>query len=428
MDIRVPRLGEGADSGTVVNILVKEGDKVKKDQTLIELENEKAVAPIPSTADGVVQKIHIKLNDKITVGQAILTLSGSESGAQASAPKEAPSSAPRVAAPAVAPQQRPVQTGDSGYLYQSASGMEPPAAPSVRKLAHDLGIDLRRVRGSESGGRIILEDIKAYIQNLQVLAQSGGSPAASSGPAKPAAESIDFSKWGPVKKTPLTSLRKAISQKMVESWTTIPHVTQQDSADITDVMALRKKFVEKYEKKGAALTLTVIILKALAHALKKHPKFNSSLDEATQELVTKEYIHIGIAVDTEQGLIVPVIRDIDKKSALQIAKDLQDLAEKTRQRKVALDDLKGGTFTISNQGGIGGGYFTPIINKPEIGILGIGKGMLTAAVINKAIEQRMMLPLSLSYDHRLVDGGDAVRFLNDVVKEIQEFKAKDLEI
>jgi pyruvate dehydrogenase E2 component (dihydrolipoamide acetyltransferase) len=297
-------------------------------------------------------------------------------------------------------------------------------------MAEDLGIDLRRVRGSENGGRIILADLKAYVQGLIQGFGGGRQASAPSEPQtqKPAPESIDFSKWGSVKKTPMTTLRKAISNKMVESWTTIPHVTQQDTADITAVMALRKKFVEKYEKKGGGLTLTVIILKALAKALKKHPKFTVSLDEATQEIVSKEYIHIGIAVDTEQGLIVPVLRDVDKKSPLQVAKDLQDLAEKTRTRKIAAEDLKGGTFTISNQGGIGGGFFTPVINKPEVGILGIGKGNLTPVVVGKEVENRMLLPLSLSYDHRLIDGGDAVRFLNDVVKEIQEFPAKDLEI
>jgi pyruvate dehydrogenase E2 component (dihydrolipoamide acetyltransferase) len=226
----------------------------------------------------------------------------------------------------------------------------------------------------------------------------------------------------------VSSLRKIIAQRLHESWTSVPQVTQFDEADITGIVALRKKYVTKYEKKGASLTLTPFLIQAVVGALKKHPIFNSSLDDATEEIVFKDYYHMGIAVDTEQGLIVPVIRDVDKKSLLQLSKELAELAEKTRQRKVATADLKGGTFTISNQGGIGGGFFTPIVNKPEVGILGVGRGALKPVVRGAKIEKRMLLPLGLSYDHRVVDGGTAARFIVEVVQALEQFKESEVKI
>lgn len=432
MDIRIPHLGEGADSGTIVNIFVKEGDKVSKDQTLIELENEKAVAPIPSTNAGVVKKIYVKIGDKVTVGQAIVALDEAGQGGTA-APKapEAPAVSARTAEPAAsraasAPQQAPAS---QPYAYRSPSGFPPPASPTVRKLAEDLGIDLTHVRGSESGGRIVLADVKAYIQELQRMAASG-APAAPQGavPARPAVEKIDFSKWGAVERKPLSSLRQKIGQKMTESWTTIPHVTQFDEADITALMALRKKYSAAYEKKGGALTVTPFILKAVVAALKKFPTVNASLDVETHELILKNYYHLGVAVDTEAGLIVPVLKDADKKSLLQIAKELGELAEKTRQRKIAVDDLKGGTFTISNLGSLGVGHFTPIVNAPEAAILGVGRGVLKPVIKDKATEARLMLPLALSYDHRIIDGADGARFIREVVSALENFKEDDVKI
>jgi pyruvate dehydrogenase E2 component (dihydrolipoamide acetyltransferase) len=239
---------------------------------------------------------------------------------------------------------------------------------------------------------------------------------------------VDFSKWGEISKKPMSSLRKIISRRMVENWNAIPHVTQFDDADITGVLALRKKYVEAYEKKGARLTVTSFVLKAVADTLKKHPIFNSSLDEAANEIVLKQYIHIGIAVDTEAGLIVPVLRDVDKKDLVQLSKELEELAKKARDRKVSGDDLKGGSFTISNQGGIGGAHFTPIVNKPEVAILGLGKGATKAVVRDGKIEPRAMLPLGLSYDHRVIDGGAAARFIVDLVKAIENFDEKLVKI
>jgi len=239
---------------------------------------------------------------------------------------------------------------------------------------------------------------------------------------KPVAEQIDFSQWGPVTKKPVTPLRQVIARRMVESWTTIPHVTQFDEADFAQLNALRKKFAPAYEAKGAKLTLTPFVLQALVVTLKKHPIFNSSLDEAASEIVFKEYFHIGIAVDTEQGLIVPVIRDVDKKSMLELVKELEQLAQKARERKVTAEELKGGTFTISNQGAIGGAHFTPIVNRPQVAILGLGRGAMKPVVRDGKVEARLMTPLALSYDHRVIDGGEAARFIVDLVRAIEEFK------
>jgi pyruvate dehydrogenase E2 component (dihydrolipoamide acetyltransferase) len=425
MDVKLPHLGEGADSGTVVNLFVKEGDQITKDQPILELENEKAVATIPSTGAGTVAKIFVKTGDKISVGQKLLSLSGNGADATAAKPAaEAPK--PKTKAPAPEPEDEPAQEEEASP--ESSESMEKSnaavaASPVIRKLARELGIDLARVRGSARGGRVTMDDVRAYIQRLQKLAAQPKS-SASGAAAKPAAESVDFSKWGSVTKKPLSPLRQVIARRMTENWNTIPHVTQFDEADITSLLALRKKYVEAYEKKGARLTVTSFVLKAVADTLKKHPFFNSSLDEATQEIVLKDYVHIGIAVDTEAGLIVPVLRDADKKDLVQLSKDLEELATKARERKVSGDDLKGGSFTISNQGGIGGGYFTPIINKPEVAILGLGKGANKAVVRENKIEPRTILPVALSYDHRVIDGGGAARFIVDLVKAIENFDEK----
>jgi pyruvate dehydrogenase E2 component (dihydrolipoamide acetyltransferase) len=433
MDIKLPNLGEGADSGTVVNLFVKEGDAITKDQPLLELENEKAVATIPSTAAGTVSKLYVKNGDKISVGQRILTLTETGAAAPPAAkaqPKAAPKKAPATAVEE-APEDEakaPSATSDATPTAPEKPGPEPAAAPSIRKLARELGIDLRRVRGSERGGRIILEDVRAYIQKLQRLTDrqkpggAGPAPSPAPAPAKPAAEQIDFSKWGPVSKQPLSPLRQVIARRMAENWLAVPRVTQFDEADITQLMELRKKCAPEYEKRQARLTLTSFLLKAVVDTLKQHPTLNSSLDEVAQEIVVKEYYHLGVAVDTEAGLIVPVIRDVDKKTVLELSKELEELAAKARDRKVSAEELKGGTFTISNQGGIGSGHFTPIINKPDVAILGVGRGALKAVVRGDSIQPRLMLPLTLAYDHRVIDGGVAARFMVDLVKALEGFK------
>ncbi len=434
MDLRLPNLGEGADSGTVVNLFVKEGDKLAKDQPILELENEKAVATIPSTADGTVSKVYIRVGDRVSVGQRLVSLSEGGAAAKPAAPPRAARSIEPI--PLAQEQAEPEPEAEQGEPASAREmglqtppppprtpGTAPPASPAIRKLARDLGIDLARVQGSARGGRILLEDVRAYIQRLQRLAttpraaQAGPTPAA----PRPAPEGIDFSKWGPVEKKPLSPLRQTIARRMAENWNAVPHVTQFDTADITDLNALRKKYAPAYEQKGARLTLTSFALKAVADTLKKHPVFNCSLDEAAQQLVFKQYYHIGVAVDTDAGLIVPVIRDVDKKSLFDVSKELEELAEKARSRKVTAEDLKGGTFTISNQGGIGGAHFTPIVNRPEVAILGLGRGALQPVVRDNAVSPRLLLPLGLSYDHRVIDGGNAARFIVDLVQALQSF-------
>ena len=425
MDVKLPKLVEGADSGVVVNVFVKEGDPVAKDQAIIELENEKAVASIPSPAAGVVTKIHVKPGDEISVGQRIVSLS--EDGGPLVKPiATKPATRPAAQQPVPEPEPETKEAADvSGNEEIPAPVAAPVASPSLRRMVRELGIDLRRIRGSGLGGRIEMSDLRAYIQRLEKVAAKGKAAPAAGVPATPARsapQAIYFSKWGPVTKKALTPLRQVIARRMLENWNAIPHVTQFEEADFSRLNEVRKRFAPDYEAKGVKLTFTPMMLKALVVTLKRHPVLNSSLDEAANEIVFKDYFHIGIAVDTEQGLIVPVLRDADKKSVLALAKELEQLAQKARDRKVTADELKGGTFTISNQGSIGGAHFTPIINKPEVAILGLGRGAMKPVVRDGKVEARMMTPLSLSYDHRLIDGGTAARFMVDLVAALQGFK------
>jgi len=409
MDVKLPKLGEGADSGVVVGIFVKEGDTVAKDQPILELENEKAVASIPSTAAGVVEKIHIKSGDRVGGGAAPAALA---------APKPA---AKKAAKPAPEPEEEVEETDEAVEDENPTPVAAPVASPSLRRMARELGIDLAKVRGSEAGGRIVTGDVRAYIAKLQKAAAKPAAASAGAAPAKPAAQQVDFSQWGPILKKPVTELRRVIARRMGESWSSVVRVTQFDDIDFTRVGELRKKYAAEYEKKGAKLTLTPFVLKAVAATLKQHPIFNSSLDEVAGEIILKEYVHLGIAVDTDLGLLVPVIRDVDKKSMLDLAKDLEAIATKARDRKVTIEEMKGGTFTISNQGAIGGGHFTPVINLPEVAILGLGRGAMKAVVRDGKIEARLMTPIAVSYDHRVIDGGAAARFTVDLVKAFESF-------
>jgi pyruvate dehydrogenase E2 component (dihydrolipoamide acetyltransferase) len=428
MDVKLPRLGEGAESGVVVNIFVSEGDQIQKDQTILELENEKAVAPIPSPAAGTVTKIHIKEGDEITVGQLLISITeegiAEESSAQDSQAKE-PSEVLSVAERPAPKAEEKKEIEPAHYEYKPESGVPPPASPSVRKIARELGIDLTKVKGSERGGRIILDDLKTYIQNLQRAAVQKKAP--SEAPVPTPTKSIDFSQWGPVRKEPMTFLRRTVSKRMVESWTTIPLITQFDEADITSLLELRKKHVEPLKKKGVHLTVTPFVLTAIITALKRHPIFNSSLDESTSEIVYKDYYHVGVAVDTEAGLIVPVVKDADKKSLSELAKELENLTEKAKQRKLTLEELQGGTFTLSNQGSIGSRYFTPVIYKPQVAILGLGQGFSKPVARKQKVVIRTMLPVCLSYDHRVIDGANAVRFIQAFIQILENMKEKDLQ-
>ncbi len=422
MDVKLPKLGEGADSGVVVNLFVKEGDTIAKDQAIMELENEKAVASIPSTAAGVVTKVYVKAGDRISAGQKILSVGGDAPAAAAPAPAAAPKPAAKKVAAQAAPEPVAVED-DSADIEEEVSTATIATSPSIRKMAREFGIHLGKIRGSGSGGRIVSADVRAYIQRLmKAAAKPATVAAAAAAPAKPAAVQIDFSQWGPILKKPVTPLRKVIARRMSESWSSVARVTQFDDIDFTRLGELRKKFAPAYEAKGVKLTLTPFVLAAVAGTLRKHSIFNSSLDEVASEIILKEYIHLGIAVDTDQGLMVPVIRDVDKKSLFDLAKELELLAARARDRKISADEMKGGTFTISNQGAIGGAHFTPIINLPEVAILGLGRGALKPVVRDGKVEVRMMTPMALSYDHRVIDGGSAARFTVDLLAAFHDFK------
>jgi pyruvate dehydrogenase E2 component (dihydrolipoamide acetyltransferase) len=405
----------------------------------MELETQKAVGSIPAPSSGVVQKIYVKQGMEVSVGQALISIESGGAPASASAqPAPAPSeSAPATAPVNANPSKPPTPQEQAGtgviadkYRYQSKSGMPPPAPPSIRKIARELGIDLARIRGSEAGGRINLGDLRAYIQRLQQIAFHSAAPitqpATARTPGSTPTEAIDFAKWGPIHREKMSPLRRTVSRRMVESWTTIPKINQFADADITALLSLRKKHAPAYEKKGAHLTLTSFLLFVLGRTLKKYPRANSSMDESTLEIIYKDYCHVGVAVDTEGGLIVPILRDVDRKNLLQLSEELHALTEKTRQRKNSIDELQGGSFTISNQGSIGGSHFTPIIYAPQVAILGVGQGQAKPVAIDGKIAIRTILPLCLAYDHRVLDGADAVRFVKAVIAGLEAFDEADL--
>lgn len=429
MDVKLPQLAEGVEGGTVVTILVTEGQEIKKDQPIMELETQKAVGSIPAPSTGIVTKIHVKQGMEVSVGQLLISIesSGMQPPRAAESAQGAAHNARAAAEARTAPQQ-PVTAGRAteDYHFESKSGAPPPAPPSVRKIARELGIDLTRVKGSEAGGRINLADVRAYIEGLQQMASHGPAPTSANQPAL--AEAIDFSKWGPIRREKMSPLRRTVSRRMAESWSTIPKINQFDNADITALLDLRKKHSAAYKKKGAHLTVTSFLLFVLGRALKKHPRANSSMDDSSLEIIYKDYCHIGVAVDTEGGLIVPILRNVDQKNLLQLSEELHAITEKTRQRKVSIEELQGGTFTISNQGSIGGSHFTPIIYAPQVAILGVGQGQAQPVAIDGKIAIRTILPLCLSYDHRVLDGADAVRFLKDVIAGIEGFDESDLKL
>ena len=425
MDVRFPKVGEGADSGKGVSVLVKVGDTISAGQTILELESEKAIAPIPSPAGGKITAISVKEGDTITVGAVLLSLEGDGGAA-------APASAPAKKATAPKAARAAVVEDDDDDILPAATeddGPVPGASPYVRKVARELGIPLSRVRGSASGGRVVIEDLARYVGKLEAkVARAGKYAEGPQGLSFPLVNQ-DFAVYGPVTSEPLTQLRKVISARMVENKVTLPHVTQFADADMSGIEALRAQFKADYEKAGAKLTPTPFLIKALVNTLQQHPKFNASLQEVAETLIIKHYYHIGIAVDTDAGLLVPVLRDADKKSLLQIAKELSEIAGQARDRKLSPDSMKGGSFTVSNQGAIGGAHFTPIINKPEVAILGLGKTSLKPVVTAEGkIEARPLLPLTISYDHRVIDGGSAARFTVDLVKAIETFPASAVKL
>lgn len=434
MDVKIPFLGDGIDSATIIDVLVSPGDTVAVDDTLAEMETDKATAPVPSTVAGVVEVIHVNEGDTVSQGMLVASIKSEGGEESPSASSANDSTAESVNAQPVPQAQAPVpaaatqtSTAPSSYQYVSSTGSPPPTSPSIRKMAQQIGLDLARIQGSAKGGRITLDDVRAHMTMLQAKAFAAPSPSTNSGAATSAAAVDapkplpDFSKFGAIRKEKMTSLRQKIASNLHSAWNRIPHVTQFHDADITDLMTIRKKAVPKYEKKKARLTVTVFLLKAIVETLKKHPHFNASYDETTQELIFKEYYHIGMAVDTDNGLIVPVIRDVDKKSMLELSLELADISERARERKIGVDDIQGASFTLSNLGGLGVGQFTPIVNHPEVAILGVGRGGLKPVQNGKKIDYRSTMPLSLSYDHRVIDGADGARFIYDLAQSLESF-------
>ncbi|MFL5338724.1 MAG: 2-oxo acid dehydrogenase subunit E2 [Gemmataceae bacterium] len=406
-EFRIPDLGEGIASGTVVNVLVKPGDAITADQPIIELETEKATIPIPTSLAGQIEEVRTQVGQVVKVGQVVAVIASEAATPAKALARVAGAAGPTQAAEpspprSKAPSPRPHEPTSNG------NGRLVPASPATRRLARELGVDLHHVTGSAAGGRVTQDDIKAFVRGLSKGPTAAPSSAGIAVPPLP-----DFSKYGPVEKKPFSALRKAIARNLTVSWNVCPQVTQHDLADITELEAGRKRFVESAPHGSPKVTMTVLAVKACVAALKAFPNFNASYDAGAGEngeLILKRYYHICIAVDTERGLLVPVIRDADKKSVSELAKDVADLAEKARAGKLTPDEMRGGTFTITNLGGIGGTAFSPIINYPEVAILGLSRSMLQPVVRGDKVEPRLMLPLSLTYDHRVIDGADGARF------------------
>jgi pyruvate dehydrogenase E2 component (dihydrolipoamide acetyltransferase) len=410
-ELKLPELGENISQGTVTKILVKNGDTIKKGQNILELETDKAVLEVPSPAEGLVSEIMIKSGAVIKVGQTILKMGGDAAPTPAS-----PTTASGKSSAVTSPQQNtiiPEKIISTVETQTVATAHVPirrdvPAAPSVRLLARELGIDIAQVTGSGPGGRISADDVKAYCKMLNTSRTGMGTGVLT--PALP-----NFTKWGSTRREPMSNVRKKTAEHLSLAWANIPHVTQFDKVDITELEKLRKTF--SGTKK---ISVTPFIIKVVAAALKKFPQFNASVDMTTQEIVFKDYINIGVAVDTDRGLIVPVLKNVDKMSIVQISDELIAMAERARSRKTSIEEMQGGCFTISNLGGIGGTCFTPIINWPQVAILGVSRGSLKPAYDQGLCTPRLMLPLSLSYDHRVIDGADGARFIRWICEAIQQ--------
>jgi len=419
--IKLPEVSEGVESVDIGEILVNEGDTIEAGQELMELETDKAVVPFEAPVGGTIVKLLVSAGDSVKIGQPLMEIEESGGGGGSSAPAPAASAAPaaeeqqpatppaeappaKQAAPAPAPPAAASQTIPPVAAAETGAP-PPPAGPATRRLARELGVDLRQVSGSGPGARITIEDVQAYVKSRLEAAASGGAGGGIAEPPLP-----DFSKFGATERERMNKLSRTAVQNLSMAWNVIPHVTQHDQIDITDTENHRRQFVEKM-KDGPKVTLTALAIKASVVALKEFPKFNSSLDSSTGEIVYKKYYHIGVAVDTPNGLVVPVIRDCDKKSVLQIAADLTDLANRGRERKLDISEMQGATFTITNLGGIGGVAFTPIVNWPEVAILGMSRSQKQLAIVDGELSERLMLPLSLSYDHRVINGADAARFV-----------------
>ena len=408
----LPDLGEGLVEAEIRAVLVHEGDVVKEDSPLLEVETDKAQVEIPSPFAGRVEKIHVEPGQTVKVGQPLVSFADA-GGAAAPAPSAAPAAAP------VAPAPRPAAT-------ERADGGPIAAAPSTRRLAREMGVDLHAVRGTGPGGRITDDDVRASAGKPAAAPAAPARAVAPAGPAKPLAKAgleppllPKFEQWGPVDRQPLSHLRRTIAERMALSAALVPHVSHFDKVDITDLNAIVTRSFEAAKQREITLTLTSFILKAAALALHEHPQFNASLDARAGELILKRYCHLGIAVATDRGLIVPVIRDVDKKPVMELARELAALAQRVRDGKAALDDLRGGTFTVTNIGALGGTGAIPIINYPEVAILGVARGREEPVVRSGQIVVRTMLPITLTFDHRVADGADGARFAQAIIRRLE---------
>ncbi len=439
-EFKLPELGENIHQGDLVRLMLSPGAQISAGQPVMELETDKAVIEVPSSITGTVKDVLVKQGEKIKVGQLIFTL---EAGATTSSQPQQPSRADtshaegarmafqaaiqsegRTEEQALPPEQPrvPATTTFSIPLdLTKSAGPEHrgpvPAAPHTRRLARELGVDIHNVAGTGPGGRISEDDVKAYAKNLIATATAGGGATATHlrQPKLP-----DFAKWGKIERVSMRGVRRKTAEHLWEAWTSIPHVTQQDKADITELEQLRTRFGPKAAEAGGKLTVTAIALKVCASALKIFPQFNASIDMEQEEIVYKQFINIGVAVDTDRGLLVPVLRDVDKKNIVELAAELTQLSKKARDKKLQPADMEGGTFTITNLGGIGGTGFSPIVNYPEVAILGLSRSSIEPVWMNEKFEPRQVLPVSLSYDHRLIDGADAARFLRWIAEAFEQ--------
>lgn len=417
----LPDLGEGIHEGEVLAVLVSVGQEVSEGDIILEVETDKAAVEIPSPYTGKVQEIFVKPGDIVNVGDVMMSFSNGNEAAESVVQKPAPTTAEPAPVEAEVSVSRPARK--EGPV---------PASPATRRLARELGVDLHRVAPTGPAGLVTAEDVRQFAENgeaavaapvaaeIQAPATAEMPPSAISIPALP-----DFSKWGSVERVPFRSIRRATAKQMSLAWSQIPHVTSQDTIDITRLEAFRQKHKTEIEAIGGKLTLTVFALKAVATALKAYPNFNATLDSQASEIIIKQYYHIGVAVNTDGGLIVPVVRDVDRKSIKELSIELSELVQRTRDRKTKLDELQGGTFTITNAGAMGGGFFSPIINYPEVAILGMGQGRLQPVVRRRddhdyEIVPRLIMPIVLCIDHRVLDGADAIRFLRVIIDSLED--------
>lgn len=425
IEMKLPELGENIDSASVIGVLVKEGDIIEKDQGVIEIETDKATVEVPSNVSGKVLEVLVKEGSKAKVGDILVKVETTEEAEEKTKPEVKPEKSAEVKekkekTDETKAEEEPKETPKRETIKVPGKDNQPPitkgsapAAPSVRRLARELGVEINDIPGTGPSGRISLEDVKAFVKQLN----EGRAGLVAGGIKKE--DLPDFSKFGKIERKEMSNIRQKTAQHLSFAWMTIPHVTQFDKADITELENVRKEMNQKAKDNKDKLTMTAILAKVSASALKVFPQFNSSVNMEKNEIIFKKYFNIGIAVDTEHGLIVPVLKNADTKNMTELARDINNLAEKARTRKISLDDLQGACFTITNLGGIGGTAFSPIVNAPEVAILGVSRGSYESVYNGEEFEPKFMLPLSLSYDHRVIDGADAARFLRWVCEAIE---------